>query len=280
MHVHWQTFEQDGQTVEAQVFHPDAPSQKLVLFCPGFPGLGAGMFEQRHAAELVEHGFDVVVIKHAGTRLDNPLTPSAVNNAARLAQGRKNKETHLGGGPSTLVKWLREPAIALQTLHVNYADIVVIGNSFGAVSALWSLTIGGAPTANIRTLLLMAGAQGLDNGPTGIMSIWQPTALSNPFIASVVTLDSPQSIHDTLKNAYADIADKAASLPDHIVLKYLCVTADEILPRRFTDDFRAHLNNRGEIIMDDIDQAHPECAMRAHDTPDYPTDKLLELLNG
>jgi hypothetical protein len=278
MRVHWQTFENDGQIVEAQVFRPDAPSQKLVLFCPGFPGLGAGMFEQRHAAELVEHGYDVAVIKHAGTRLDNPLTPSAINNAARLAQGRRNNETHVGGGPSTLAKWLKEPAIALQNLHVNYADIKIIGNSFGAVSTLWSLTEGHAPLQHISTLLLYAGAQGIDNGPAGIMSIWQPVHLANPFVTSVITLDSPQSIYDTLKKAYADIADKAASLPDHIAIKYLCVTADEILPRRFTDDFRAHIGGRGDIVMDDIDRAHPECVMRAHDTPDYPTDKLLELL--
>ncbi len=52
MKVTWHKF--DG--VEAQVFEPDAGSSAAILFCPGFPGMGATIFEQRHAAALVEEG--------------------------------------------------------------------------------------------------------------------------------------------------------------------------------------------------------------------------------
>lgn len=278
MRVHWQKFEQGGQIVETQMFRSDAPVKKLVLFCPGFPGLGASMFEQRHAGELVRQGYDVAVIKHAGTRLDNPLSPATVNNAQRLADARKDGDTHLGGGPSTMVHWLNEPLIVLQNLHVNYAEILVIGNSFGAVSALWSLCQGEAPLQHVTKLLCYAGAQGVDNGAEGVMSIWQPIYLENPLFWNFVTLDSPQSIHDTLKAAYAYIADYAPKLPETIDIQYLVVERDEILPLRFTQDFKAHMGGRGTIVMDDIDVAYPAYNMRAHDTPDYPTDKLLELL--
>lgn len=278
MRVHWQTFEQDGQLVEAQVFRSDTPSEKLVLFCPGFPGLGATMFEQRHAGELVRNGFDVAVIKHAGTRLDNPLTPATVNNSQRLADARAKGETHLGGGPSTMANWLREPLIVLQNLHVNYGDIRVIGNSFGAISALWSLTRREAPLQHVTKLVCYAGAQGLDNGPSGAMSIWQPIYVDNPLFWTFITLDGAQAVHDTMKMAYADIADDAADLPQHIDIQYLVVKADEILPLKFTEDYKAHIGGRGTIVIDDIDVAYPAYNMRAHDTPDYPTEKLLELL--
>jgi len=279
MHVHWQTFEQDGQTVEAQVFHPDTPSQKLILFCPGFPGLGATIFEQRHAAELAEQGYDVVVIKHAGTRLDSGFGPMALNNAARLAQGRRDGEVHLGGGPSSVAAWLREPAIALQNLHVNYADITVIGNSFGAVAALWSLLVGGAPAQAIHRLILMAGAQGVDSGAEGIMRIWNPVFLANSVIAQSISVDSPDSIVATMESAYADINHRAADLPAHIALTYLVVSNDELLSLKDTEAFKNDvMKGRGDIVIDDMETAYPIIGLTAHYMPNYPTNKLLELL--
>jgi len=275
MRVHWQTFEDDGQIVEAQVFRPDAPSTRLILFCPGFPGLGATIFEQRHAAELAEHGYDVVVIKHAGTRLDSGFAPMAVNNASRLRQGG----SHLGGGASNLAKWLNEPAVALKNLHVNYDDIAVIGNSFGAVAALWSMTMGGAPIQNIKHLLLMAGAQGIDNGPTGIMRIWNAGLLASAVIAQSISVGTPDDIIETMRRAYADVNARAASLSDHIDLKYLVVSNDELLSLSDTEAFKAEvMQGRGEIVIDDIETAYPIIGLSAHYTPNYPTDKLLELI--
>lgn len=280
MQVTWQTFEADGQQVEAQFYAPESRSDRLLVFCPGFPGRGGTIFEQRHAGALTDFGFTVCVIKHAGTRIDGPDAPYMINNASRLMKARKNNETHLGGGASTAQAWLNEPFIVLNALRDAFKRIDVIGNSFGAVSALCSLIKEGAPRDKIGTLLLLAGAQGVDSDPMqGIMRIWNPMFLATPAIWEKITLDSPISINGTMKQAYADIADKAASLPESIVIKYLVVTGDEILKVADTEHFRDKtMKGRGELVLDTIDRAYPTHGFMAHDTPDYPTEKLMELL--
>ena len=152
MKLSWHRF--DG--AEAQVFEPYAGSGKVILFCPGFPGMGGTVFEQRHAAALVEEGYAVYVIKHKGTKLSGALAPVLVNNAARLAQGRRIGETHIGGGSATIMEWMTEPLRALRVLHTAYDSIHVIGNSFGALSSLWSMTEKDAPASKVKSLLLYA----------------------------------------------------------------------------------------------------------------------------
>ncbi len=280
MRVDWQTFTRGDQRVEAQFFSPDGVPERLILFCPGFPGRGGTMFEQRHAGALAETGAVVCVIKHAGTRIDGPDAPFMINNGARLMRARKNNETHIGGGPSTVARWLDEPAIVLDALRDAFPRIDVIGNSFGAVSALWSLTRTGAPLDKIGALLLYAGAQGVDSDPIkGIMRIWNPIFLATPAIWEKITLDSPISIAATMKEAYGDIAAKAAMLPAHIRLRYLVVTADELLKVADSEHFRdSIMQGRGELHLDTLDRAYPSHGLLAHDTPDYPTEKLMELL--
>lgn len=282
MHVTWQKFHEGDQIVEVQFFAPDAPSRRLILFCPGFPGRGGTIFEQRHAAALAQFkGHTVGVIKHAGTRIDGPDAPYMINNAARLMEARQKGEKYLGGGPSTVANWLKEPLIVLNALRDAFAHIDVIGNSFGAVSALWSLVQEGAPRDKIKTLLLYAGAQGVDDNPmTGIMRIWNPMFLAAPAIWEKVTLDEPLSICATMKDAYAMIAEKAPKLPQNIDLKYLVVKNDEILKMADTEAFRTKImQGRGDIVVDETGCAHPAYGFLAHDTPDYPTEKLMELLH-
>ncbi len=280
MHVSWQTFEHAGQIVEAQFFAPHTKSDRLILMCSGFPGLGATRFEQRHAAAIVEYGATLGVIKHAGTRLDSPDAPFTVNNAARLMKARQKGETHLGGGPSTMAAWLKEPQIVLDALRNAFARIDIIGNSFGAVAALWSLTQEDAPLDKIQSLLLYAGAQGVDTDPMqGIMRVWNPMFLAAPAIAERIEIDAPMTASMTMKDAYAHIAAKSGDLPAHINLKYLVVTADEILKVSDSEDFRdTVMKGRGEIILNTTCRAYPAHGLLAHDTPDYPTEKLMELL--
>jgi hypothetical protein len=116
MRVTWKKF--DG--VEAQVFEPAEGSRNVILFCPGFPGMGGTVFEQRHAAALVAEGYAVYVLKHKGTKLSGAMAPVIVNNAARLMEGRKTDEKFIGGEPATIEDWLEEPLKALEVLHDAY----------------------------------------------------------------------------------------------------------------------------------------------------------------
>lgn len=281
MQVTWQKFHEGGQIVEVQFYAPEKPSSKLILMCAGFPGMGGTRFEQRHAAALCEFkGHTVGIIKHAGTRLDVPDAPFMVNNAARLMEARKQGEKHLGGGPSTAAHWLKEPLIVLDKLRDAFTHIDIIGNSFGAVSAFWSLIQAGAPVDKIKNLVLLAGGQGVDSDPyTGIMRIWNPLFLSVPAIWERVSLDEPQSIFDTMKQAYDDIATHAGKLPHSMNIHYLVVENDELLRNSDTEHFKQHvMGGRGHIhILGD--NAYPTYGLLAHDTPDLTTEKLMEFLS-
>lgn len=273
MKVSWTVYESVKGHVEAQVFEPDQPSSKLILFCPGFPGAGATVFEQRHAATFAAAEFTLVVLKHSGTRLQGPQAPQMINNAWRLSQARKNGDTHLGGGPSTIEHWLIEPLIALQSLADQYDQIDVIGNSFGALASMWSLTMPEAKTAKIRNFLLMAGAQAFH-----LPEIWKPEFITLPRITEKVTLNEPVQIVAALTKVYQELPLRMKILPANIHLTYLVVERDELLRPAQTQEFQAAIGGRGKIVIDNDAKGYPEHGLLAHDLPDYPTENLLSLL--
>ncbi len=265
-----------------QVFEPEKGTNAAILFCPGFPGMGGTVFEQRHAAALVEEGYAVYVIKHKGTKLSGALAPVLVNNGARLMAGRKAGETHLGGGPATISEWMEEPLEALNVIHAAYESIHVIGNSFGALSALWSMTYEGAPIEKVKSILLYAGAQGIwdDADEESMARVWQPGFLMLPRITEKVSLNDPFDIVQTLKETYHALPERVKALPERISLTYMVVEGDEILRLSDTEKFRSAIGGRGKIVMDTVDVGYIEHGLLAHDTPDYRTEDLLELIRG
>lgn len=279
MIVDWQQF--DG--VEVQVFKPETPSAKAILFCPGFPGAGATVFEQRHAGALAEEGFAVFVIHHKGTRLDNGFAPSLVNNAARLQRAYRNGETHLGGGKADIAEWNVEPLKVLKVIGQEFDDIRVIGNSYGAVSALWSLTEEGAPVDKVTSLLLYAGAQATIDGvqEQSVLRYWTDEAPKLPHVVPKMEFDLTKPFASVLHEVYAALPDRVKErLPERTRLTYLVVEKDEIIPKSDTENFRVAIGGRGDIVIDTIDHGWPEAGLLAHDTPNYRTADLLDLLGG
>ena len=277
MRVSWEKF--DG--VEAQVFEPVAGTRSVILFCPGFPGMGGTVFEQRHAAALVAEGYAVYVIKHKGTKLSGAMAPVLVNNAARMMEGRKTDEKYIGGAPATIEDWLEEPLKALEVLHTAYDNIHVIGNSFGALAALWSMTQEGAQISKVKSLLLYAGAQGVDDGTEdGIMRVWQPEFLMASRITDKVALNDPFDIVARLGKTYRSLPERVKALPESIAMTYLVVDRYEILRKSDTEAFKEAIGGRGKIVIDTVDHAWPEHNLLAHDTPNYKTEDLLDLIRG
>lgn len=276
MRVTWQTF--DG--VEAQVYEPEEGTRAAILFCPGFPGMGATIFEQRHAAALVDQGYAVYVIKHKGTKLYGPMAPVMVNNAARLMRARGNRETHLGGGAATIHDWMVEPSFVLKALDEKYDAVHVIGNSFGALSAMWSMAQDDAAIGKVKSLLLYAGAQGVweDGNPESIARIWRPDFLRLPRITEKVELNDPAEIVDNLKEFYMALPERVKALPKSIPITYLVVEQDEILRMDDTSVFDDAIGGRGVTVVDRVDHAWPDHGFLAHDTTNYQTEDLLELI--
>lgn len=281
MKVTWCRLEAEGEAVEAQLFEPLGGSRILILFCPGFPGAGATVFEQRHAAALVEEGYSLAVLRHAGTRLDGPAAPAMINHAGRLRQGRVRGESHIGGGPSTLTTWLHEPLTALHALGDFYDEIIVIGNSFGALSALWSLTAPGAPLGPIRRLILLAGAQGFSAGvPGDTLRIWKPAFIAMPRIVERVSLGDPAVEAAVIKDVYERLPGRIQhALPPSIALTCLVVARDELLTLEDTERFRETIGERGRVVLDQTCRAWPEHGFLAHDMVDYTTESLMGLFS-
>lgn len=279
MNVEWHIF--DG--VEVQVFKPETPSKKAILFCPGFPGAGSTVFEQRHAGALCQHGFSVFVIHHKGTRLDNGFAPSMVNNAVRLQQAYQRGETHLGGGKADIAEWNVEPLTVLNVMANMFEDIRVIGNSYGAISALWSLTDEGAPLEKVTALLLYAGAQACVESvrEQSVLRYWTDEARTMAHVTPKVEFDLSKPFASVLHDVYAKIPQRVKDrLPEHVRLTYLVVEKDEIIPRSDAENFKAAIGGRGEIVISTVDHAWPEAGLIAHDTPNYRTEDLLALIRG
>jgi pimeloyl-ACP methyl ester carboxylesterase len=281
MRVDWQVFQAGGYRAEAQIFRAvGADARRALLFCPGFPGMGATLFEQRHAGVLAQAGYDVFVIKHKGIRLDSPSGPAMVNSSARLAQGVEAGERCLGGGVASIDDWLGEPFAVLDALAGRYDAVDVIGNSFGALSALWSLTMEGAPSGRVGSLLLYAGAQGIaDDTPQSIMRIWKPEYMTVPRITDKVMLEDAKAIEARLKDVYKELPERVrARLPGHVRVTCLVVEKDEILAMADTERFNAAIGGRAKVVVDTVDCAWPDYGLLAHDTPNYRAGDLLGLL--
>ncbi len=264
-----------------QVFRHDGSARDAILFCPGFPGMGASLFEQQHANALTEAGFDVYVIHHKGTRTNAALSPALVNNGKRLQDAWEARETHLGGGAVSMEELLAEPYVVLKDIAGAYEGIHVIGNSFGALSALQALTTPDAPTERVRTLTLIAGAQGVDDGSDEcVMRIWREEFLGNPRINDQIeVIDLPGAIA-TLKNLYRDLPKRVMNnLPGAIALTYVVVEKDEILRLSDTQAFQAAIGGRGIIIMEQ-DDGWPAYGITPHYTAKYKTSSLLKLIRG
>lgn len=277
MRIEWQKFD----WVEVQVFRPDTPAKSAILFCPGFPGAGASVFEQRHAGALTKKGFAVYVIHHKGTRLNNGFAPMMVNNSIRLQDAYAKGEIHLGGGPAEISDWMIEPKIVLSAIAKEFDDIRVIGNSYGAVSALWSLTEEGVLVEKVSALLLYAGAQATINGvqEQTVMRYWNDEAPTLPHVVQKIEFDTTKPFANVLHEVYKTLPERVMKkIPAQMRLTYLVVEKDEIIPLSDTENFKAAIGGRGEIVIDRVDYGWPDAGLLAHDTPNFRTSDLLNLI--
>jgi len=273
---------QKTRWAEAQVFEPEAGAREAIVFCPGFPGMGAAIFEQRHAAALVAEGYAVYVIHHKGTRLNRALSASSVNNGWRWQQALEAGETHLGGGPVRMEELLDEPQGVLKDMEGLYESIHVVGNSFGALAALKSLTEEGAAIDSVRSIVLLAGAQGVDDGTDECVMnrVWKAAYMELPAITDQIEVADTQNAIETLRDIYNALPGRVLkNLPESIPLFYVVVEKDEILRLQDTLDFQKAIEGRGEIIMD-YDEGWPSHGLTPHYTANYRTSSLLKLIRG
>lgn len=278
MKVTWQKFD----WVEAQVFETAAATNNAILFCPGFPGMGAAVFEQRHAAALTHEGYDVYVIHHKGTRTDRALSAASINNGKRLQDAWEQGESHLGGGAVTMDELIAEPMALLKDLNGKYEAIHVIGNSFGALASMWCLTEEGAPLDKVKSLILLAGAQGVDDSSEtcAMNRVWKKEFLEHVRITDQLDVKDTDGAIETLRKVYRDLPERVmANLPQSIPMTYVVVEKDEILKLSDTQSFQKAIGGRGEIVMEQ-DEGWPAYGITPHYTANLRTSKILKWIRG
>ncbi len=278
MKVTWQKF----GWVEAQLFKADVATHGAILFCPGFPGMGAAIFEQRHASALTHEGYDVYVIHHKGTRTDRAMSAASINNGKRIQDAWERGETHLGGGAVTMDELIAEPVPVLQELAAQYESIHVVGNSFGALSSLWCLTEEGAPVNKIKSLVLLAGAQGVDDGSEmcAMNRVWKKEFLEFPRITDQLDVKDTDGAIVTLRKVYRELPERVSKrLPEAIPMTYVVVEKDEILKLSDTESFQKAIGGRGIIVMEQ-DEGWPAYGITPHYTANLRTSKILKWIRG
>lgn len=282
----WKRFKSGARTVDGRVIHPSHEVGDLVLFCPGYPGAGATVFEQRHSERIAGEDFVQVILRHNGTIMNGPHTDTVLNvRQFPNAMPYHHEETVISGNAATIAEWMVEPQTVLEDIGCNYSNIYIFAHSFGSVAALTSLSNlneAGHPVMNrIRKCICMAPALGTLAGPEteNIMRIWQSGYFSDDLVKSRIQFAEGDNLQESLRQAYATLPARIAGISAKIKFIFLHVAKDEYIREKDVRDFCAAAGQNDSFMLDEIDHAIPtHGGMDAHDMPVYMTESLLQLI--
>lgn len=285
-HVEWKKFHTTERSVEGRLFSPGYESGDLVLFCPGFPGGGATLYEQRHSENFTKEGFSQIVFRHNGTLLHGEYSDLMLNRRQfSQAMPHHLERQYLGEHLPTINEWLVEPQTVLEDVGCKYSNIYIYAHSFGAVAALNSLAnlndIGHPVIERIRVCICMAPALGTLEGDEteNIMRIWYPSYFDSAMIDDRVTFANSNNAQGMMRHVYQDLPSRIAKLSSQLRLKMMHVAQDEFIREKDIRDFCKASGHQDSFMLDEIDHPIPtHGGMLAHDMPSYPTGLLLELI--
>lgn len=279
----WKRFHSGDRHAAARIIHPAHESGDLILFCPGFPGGGASLFEQRHASQIIAENFVLAVLRHNGTFLDGAFAEEMLNSSQFPKAVPSALDRWIGGKPARFADWLMEPQTVLEDIATAFTNIYLIGHSFGclaALNALANLNENGHPAmGRVKSCLCLAPALGTLEGDdaNNVMHLWGDDALNDPSVLERVDLaDGPEFARAILREVYETLPDRVVALPPQLDLIFVQVAHDEIVREKDVRNFMTACG-RGRFVLDEIDHPmrghHP---VNAHDMPIYPTELLLE----
>ncbi len=286
IYAEWKHFTSGNRKAEGRLIHPLAPCGDLVLFCPGFPGGGATLFEQRFVDRLLEEEYTVCVLRHNGTRLDTPEGQWMLNSQQYPKAVPFHDGKFIGGASSSVREWIGEPQTVLETLGAEFSEIIVVGHSFGAVTALNSLCglneNGSTLLERIQKVILLAPAVGLlhERHDDVMDTLWQDEFIMSDLVTSRVTLNSCDEIKRDLNDVYHGLASRAAQLPEHMSKVFVHVERDEYIRRDDVEEFARFIDRDSQFFIDKFDRHDPRLGIDAHDMPHFPQQILLDLIEG
>lgn len=286
VYAEWKHFTSEGRKAAGRLIHPSAPCGDLVLFCPGFPGGGATLFEQRFVDRLLDEEYSVCVLRHNGTRLDTPEGQWMLNSEQFSKAIPFHDGAFIGGQPSSVREWIEEPLTAIEAMGAEFSEIVVVGHSFGSVTALHSLCglheSGSRLIDRVRKVLLLAPAVGLlrDRDDDVMDTLWVDPFITSDFVTSRVALNSCDEIKQDLRTVYGSLAARAADLPERMSKLFVHVERDEYIRRDDVEEFARFIDKDSRFFIDKFDRHDPRLGIDAHDMPHFPEQILIDMIGG
>lgn len=286
VYAEWKHFTSEGRKAAGRLIHPSAPCGDLVLFCPGFPGGGSTLFEQRFVERLLDEEYNVCVLRHNGTRLDTPEGQWMLNSEQFPKAIPFHDGAFIGGAPSRVREWIEEPLTALETIGAEFSEIIVVGHSFGSVTALNSLCAlqesGSRILDRVQRVVLLAPAVGLlrDHADDVMDTLWVDEFITSDLVTSRVALNSCDEIKQDLRAVYASLGERASRLPERLSKIFVHVDRDEYVRRDDVEEFARFIDKDSRFFIDKFDRHDPRLGIDAHDMPQFPQQILVDMIDG
>lgn len=281
----WETFTSLTRSVSGRIIHPAHEAGDLILFCPGFPGTAASLYEQRHSERFQKEMYTQVVLRHNGLVLDGAHSAEMLN-ARQFPQSLPlQSQGVLGGKPARMVEWVMEPQTFLEAYGSQFTNIFIVAHSFGSVAALNSLAnlnqLGHPVLDRVRACFCLAPALGTLEGDESenIMRLWQPDSVVVGMANGRVLFEEGDDLQATLRGIYSDLPKRVQELPGSVRLEFVHVEKDEYIRETDIADFCKACGRDGHYVKDGFDTYLPtHGGIDAHDMPSYPTESLLEMI--
>lgn len=281
----WKTFTSLTRSVSGRVIRPSHEAGDLILFCPGFPGTAATLYEQRHVERFQEEMYTQVVLRHNGLILDGEHSLEMLNARQFPHSLPVHRQGVLGGKPARMVEWVMEPQTFLEAYGSQFTNIFIVAHSFGAVAALNSLTnlnqLGHPVLERVRACLCLAPALGTLEGSEddNIMRLWQADSLISRMAEGRILFEDGDDLQGILRGVYSDLPKRVHDLPGSVRLEFVHVVKDEYIRETDIAAFCKACGREGRYIKDEFDTHLPiHGGIDAHDMPSYPNELLLEMI--
>lgn len=285
----WITLQTKTGVAEGKIHLPHKQSDKLVIFEPGFPGGGSVWFEEVLLKKLLRENYTVFLIRHVGTIINGKHSKDYIGCKEKQEKARKEKQKVLGAKKNhTIVDWLKEPKVALESLLPYYKTVFLTGHSFGPLAAFSSLIdfVKEKPrlAKRIKRFISLAGTLGIVRDEKGqILSQWREY-LNKKWSRERVLIDNTERNVKTLHKTYKKVHREAHLIPNSI--EFIAVhpwgnkknTTDELVHITESLDMITTLG-RGYLIVDKDEFGDKKTGRIAHDMDNLKPEAFYRLVN-
>ncbi|HNQ92208.1 MAG TPA: hypothetical protein PKI93_04680 [Alphaproteobacteria bacterium] len=282
----WKHFSSGSHKAEGRLLHSPKPSGDLIIYAPGYSGIGAKLFEDRFSDLLLEEEYSQIILRHNGTLLNAKDSDSLLNREKFPKAVPFHDGDYIGGAPSRLAERFIAPKTVIEAIGANYTNITLVGHSLGVVAVLHSLALLKEECnplfERVRACVCMAPAVGvLKEHDDDIMdTLWNDAFLKFSSEEGIIAMGSPEDMKADLLAVYQNLPERVANNLQAISKIFVHVERDEFLRYEDIDEFVKACGQNCRFITDRFDRHDPRLPYAAHDMPNYPKQSMLDVIEG